>query len=425
MKTINFKYIALAMCAATTIALASCDDDDDDDADADTSTDTTDESTDALADGSTLVGTTAEDVTLAANCTYYLSGEYIVASPATLNIEEGVTIIAIDDDVTDYILIEQGAKINAVGTATNPIVMTSQNTEAGAWGGIHICGYAHTNTDGGSGLSEIGDATYGGDDDADNSGTLMYVRIEYSGYALDEEHEANGFTFYGVGRGTTVEYCQAYKGSDDGFEFFGGSVNVKHCVSTSCSDDSFDWTEGWDGYAQFLIAYQEDSETLGYDCDCLLECDNNGTSNDAEPVAHPILANLTLVGNNSDDNKRGVRLRAGTQVELRNSIITGKAKAITIATTSTSTSFDEGVSVLEGNFVTTELVNEEDGAYDNEAFIAAGNTVDTDGTYIALSNSYYGTISSSISITSDDFFTATSYAGALSTTDDWTEGWTR
>lgn len=414
----------MAFCAATCTMFTACDDDDDDD-DATTDTTTADEDTTALADGSTLEGTTTADVTLAANCTYYLSGEYIVEAGATLYIEEGVTIIAIDDDITDYFLIKQGAMINAEGTASNPIVMTSQSTEAGAWGGIHICGYAHTNTDGGSGLSEIGDASYGGDDDDDNSGILRYIRIEYSGFALDEEHEANGFTFYGVGRGTTVEYCQAYKGSDDGFEFFGGSVNVKYCVSTSCSDDAFDWTEGWDGYAQFLIAYQEDSETLGYDCDCLLECDNNGTSNDAEPVAHPILANLTLVGNNSSDNKRGVRLRAGTQVELRNSIITGKDKSITIATEGTSTSFDEGVSVLEGNYVSTELINEEDGAYDNDAFVAAGNTVDTDGTYIALTNYYYGTISSSISIDADDFFTATSYAGALTTSDDWTEGWTK
>lgn len=414
----------MVFCAATCTMFTACDDDDDDD-DATTDTTTSDDDSTALADGSTLEGTTTADVTLAANCTYYLSGEYIVEAGATLYIEEGVTIIAIDDDITDYFLIKQGAQINAQGTASNPIVMTSQSTEAGAWGGIHICGYAHTNTDGGSGLSEIGDASYGGDDDDDNSGILRYIRIEYSGFALDEEHEANGFTFYGVGRGTTVEYCQAYKGSDDGFEFFGGSVNVKYCVSTSCSDDAFDWTEGWDGYAQFLIAYQEDSETLGYDCDCLLECDNNGTSNDAEPVAHPILANLTLVGNNSSDNKRGVRLRAGTQVELRNSIITGKDKSITIATEGTSTSFDEGVSILEGNYVSTELINEEDGAYDNDAFVAAGNTVDTDGTYIALTNYYYGTISSTISIDADDFFTATSFAGAITTSDDWTEGWTK
>ena len=97
---------------------------------------------------------------------------------------------------------------------------------------------------------------------------MRYVRVEYTGFAFDEEHEANGITFYCVGNGTTVEYCQAYRGSDDGFEWFGGSVNVKYLVSTDCSDDSFDWTEGWNGKAQFLVAYQSPKDELGYDCDC-------------------------------------------------------------------------------------------------------------------------------------------------------------
>lgn len=105
---------------------------------------------------------------------------------ATLTIPEGVTIVAeADDDKVDYILIQQGAKIVAEGTAENPIVMTATKKEAGAWGGIHICGKAHSNVEGGTGKSEIGDATYGGNDDADNSGVLKYLRIEYSGYAFD------------------------------------------------------------------------------------------------------------------------------------------------------------------------------------------------------------------------------------------------
>ena len=118
-------------------------------------------------------------------------------------------------------------------------------------------------------------------------------------FAFDEEHEANGVSFYGVGNGTTVEYLQAYKGSDDGFEFFGGSVNVRYMVVTSCSDDSFDWTEGWNGKGQFLVAFQEAETTLGYDCDCLMECDSNGNNAAATPVAHPVLSNVTLVGNGS------------------------------------------------------------------------------------------------------------------------------
>ena len=321
MKT-NWKMMSAVLAAGAMLLATSC------------SESSSDDATPALggeiASGQTLVGNVTSDAYLLKDGTYKLSGGLHVKAGNTLTIEPGVTIVAVDDDAPDYILIEQGAKIDAQGTASNPIVMTSELKKSGAWGGIHICGRAHTNAGEGV-LSEIGNAPYGGSDDADNSGTLRYIRLEYTGFALDEEHEANGISFYGVGNGTTVEYVQAYKGSDDGFEFFGGSVNVKHMVVTDCTDDSFDWTEGWNGRGQFLVAYQSGEE----ECDCLMECDNNGNNFDATPVAHPILSNLTLVGDNSANNTRGIRLRAGTQAEIYNSIITGKAKCITLETEQT------------------------------------------------------------------------------------------
>ncbi len=297
-----------------------------------------------IENGTILKGTITSDVTLAAGNTYKLSGEYIVEEGATLHIEEGVKIIAIYDDIVDYILVKQGGKINAVGTPDKPIVMTSEKEEPGAWGGIHICGKAHTNAEGGKGSSEIGGAVYGGNDDADNSGTLKYMRLEYSGYAFDSEHEANGISFYGVGNGTTVDYCQAYKGSDDGFEFFGGSVNVSNLVSVSCSDDSFDWTEGWNGKATNLVAYQEAESTLGYDCDCLIECDNNENNYAATPVAHPVLKNLILVGNGG--SKRGIRLRAGTEVEIDSAKVCGKGTPVTVESEETENALKKGTSKL-------------------------------------------------------------------------------
>lgn len=296
-----------------------------------------------------LQGELTTNKTLEANKVYALSGDYIVKTGATLTIQEGVKIVAMtDDESVDYILVQQGAKIEAVGTKENPIIMTSDKKESGAWGGLHICGKAHTNAEGGTGKSEIGDAAYGGSADNDNSGTLKYIRLENTGYALDSEHEANGISFYGVGNGTTVEYVQAYNGSDDGFEFFGGSVDVKHMVVTNCSDDSFDWTEGWNGRGQFLVAYQEAKETLGFDCDCLMECDNNGKNFAATPVACPTLANLTLIGNGGE--KQGVRLRAGTQVKMYNALISGKGKCLTTETTETEKALVDGTSVL--NYVT-------------------------------------------------------------------------
>lgn len=156
-----------------------------------------------------LTGNITSDCTLKGGYTYKLDGEYIVESGATLNIEPGVKIVSIYDDKVDYILVKQGGKINAVGTAENPIIMTCEKEEPGSWGGIHICGFAHTNAEGGKGSSEIGGAPYGGNNDSDNSGVIKYVRLEYTGYAFDEEHEANGFTFYGVGNGTVVENCEA------------------------------------------------------------------------------------------------------------------------------------------------------------------------------------------------------------------------
>ena len=365
--------------------------------------------------GTTLTGNITANATLTSGSSYKLSGGLHVKAGNTLTIEPGVTIVAVDDDAPDYILIEQGAKIDAQGTASNPIVMTSELKKSGAWGGIHICGRAHTNAGEGV-LSEIGNAPYGGSDDSDNSGTLRYIRLEYTGFALDEEHEANGISFYGVGNGTTVEYVQAYKGSDDGFEFFGGSVNVKHMVVTDCTDDSFDWTEGWNGRGQFLVAYQSGEE----ECDCLMECDNNGNNFDATPVAHPILSNLTLVGDNSANNTRGIRLRAGTQAEIYNSIITGKAKCITLETEQTEQALLSGTSKLQHIAMSSDL-NSENGIYTAEMFAAAtGNSTD----YVnALANDYVGTLSGGVT-PDDPFFTRVDYKGAVSASDNWTSGWT-
>ena len=333
-----------------------------------------------IPDGTELNASLTENATLGAGNTYYLSGAYTVEEGATLNIQEGVTLIARYDDNVDYILVKQGAKINAIGTAENPIVMTSEQKEAGAWGGIHICGRAHTNAEGGEGMSEIGNAAYGGDDDADNSGTLQYVRLEYTGYAFDEEHEANGISFYGVGNGTSVDHCVAYKGSDDGFEFFGGSVNVSNMVVISCSDDSFDWTEGWNGTATDLVAYQEPVETLGYECDCLIEADNNENNYVAAPVAQPTLSNLILVGNGADG--QGVRLRRGTYVKMNNAQICGKGKPLTVESEETENALLAGTDAFITNTTISANVDSEKNIYTNEAFLAdAGNKVDTNLTF--------------------------------------------
>ena len=252
-----------------------------------------------------------------------------------------------------------------MGTVENPIVMTAENKTAGGWGGLHICGYAPTNA--GSGFSEIGNAAYGGNDANDNSGVLKYIRLEYTGFALDDEHESNGISFYGVGAGTQVSYVQTYVGADDGLEFFGGTVNVDHCVVVDCTDDSFDWTEGWSGTATNLVAYQTDAS-----CDCLIEADNNGDNFDATPVAHPTLRNLYLVGNGSSENKRGIRLRAGTRANIDGAKVAGKPNPLTIETTQTDDALANGTSVLKNVQIAGVLKNDVTGGKYLSANFLAG-----------------------------------------------------
>ena len=351
-------------------------------------------------DDYTLGGRLTEDLTLKQGETYMLESSLQVVAPATLTIEPGVTIIADESAGSDniiYILIEQGARIMAEGTASEPIVMTSENKEPGAWGGLHICGKAHTNAEGET-TSEIGNAPYGGNEDNDDSGVLKYIRIEYSGLALDSEHEANGISLYGVGAGTQISYIYVVDGSDDGIEFFGGSANIDHCVVENCTDDSYDWTEGWDGSAEYIIAYQSVAE-----CDCLMECDNNGDNNDATPVANPTIRYATFIGNNSTENHRGLRLREGTYVNLSNALVCGKPDPITLDTPQTVASFDNGKSSISNTVIVGELLNEEGAGYDNAAFLADGNSSVEE---MSFTDKYVGMIGESGAVSADDNWTA-------------------
>lgn len=344
---------------------------------------------------------------------YVLKGGYHVKKGGMLKISEGVTVLSEDDGDVDYILIEQGGSINAQGTASKPIVMTSDLKEPGAWGGIHICGRAPINLEGGSGKSEIGDASFGGTDVNDNSGVLRYVRLEYTGYAFSEEKESNGFTFYGVGAGTQAEYLQAYKGADDGFEWFGGTVNGRYLVSTGSGDDSFDWTDGWCGKGQFWVAQQMSNEG-----DCLIEADNRSSNVLLQPISNPTLSNLTLIGNNSATAKRGARFRAGTYVKMYNTLVAGKPEAVTTETAETENSFVNGQSVIEHTLVSTIF----------KSGVAGLATADgnAENALINFTNGYVGVVDGGkdISVT-DSYFVKAAYKGAVPADNDWTKGWTK
>jgi len=406
MKMIDFKCFSLVIIASMSLFTA-CSDDEPNNEEGNESTELIDDLT--------------EDLTLKSGKEYTLSGGFHVKEGVTLTIEAGTKIVAKDDDTVDYILIEQGAKINAQGTAENPIIMTSEKKEPGAWGGLHICGYAPTNI-GKAGKSEIGDAPYGGDKPDDNSGILRYIRLEYTGYAFSDEKEANGVTFYGVGNGTKVEYLQAYKGSDDGFEWFGGTVNAKYLIATDCSDDSFDWTEGWSGKAQFLVAFQSPESSIGYDCDCLIEADNNSINNAATPVSCPTLSNLTLIGNSSTVGKHGIRLRAGTNVKIYNTLVSGKSNCLTTETKETEQSLVDGKSELDYMYLTSG-VKVTEGIYSQDIFIANENN-GIEKTFTFTDN-YVGVVDGGKNMSeTDSFFDETTYKGAVKSDNNWTKGWT-
>lgn len=219
---------------------------------------------------SVLSGSITTNRTLSADTTWVIRGFVYVNSGATLTINAGTKIVGDSTALGSALYILRGARIVANGTATAPIVFTSQrsagNRSPGDWGGLILVGNARNNRTGniiveGSEGSVVGGngagVVYtGGNNDADNSGTLRYVRVEFAGYATVTDAELNSFTFAAVGNGTTLEYLQSMSGLDDSFEWFGGSVDGKYLVSYEAGDDHFDGSEGYRGRNQFLIAFQ-------------------------------------------------------------------------------------------------------------------------------------------------------------------------
>lgn len=191
-------------------------------------------------------------VTLDPTQTYILTGGLVVKSGATLVIPAGTTIksSATAEATSLFIAVERNAKININGTAAKPVVMTSgKATPAQSdWGGLIIAGNGIVNT-GANGTSEVGGLSYGGTDNADNSGNINYLKISYTGSKFSATKEYNGISFFGVGSGTVVSNIYAFESGDDGIEFFGGAVNATNLVIINSYDDSLDFADGWQGTA--------------------------------------------------------------------------------------------------------------------------------------------------------------------------------
>ncbi|MGB2716038.1 MAG: hypothetical protein WBC51_17785 [Vicinamibacterales bacterium] len=259
------------------------------------------------------------------NYYWILRGAVFVQENATLNIQAGTTIVGEAGSV-GTLIVERGGRLNAIGTAEQPIVFTSDQPVGerarGDWGGIILNGRAPVNLEGGEGEGEADTGVYGGDDPNDNSGSLVYVRVEFAGTEFSPDNELNGIAFQAVGRGGRYEFIQVHMNKDDALEWFGGTADIKHAIASNAGDDSFDWTFGWRGRAQFLAVTQR-----GDDADAGIEADNNEFNNELLPRSAPTIYNVTFCGdpdrNEGSESTRGVLLRRGTAGEFRNFIIQG------------------------------------------------------------------------------------------------------
>ena len=408
----------------------------------------------------TVSGEINTNTTWTKNNIYLLNGFVYVEDGATLTIEAG-TLIKGDKATKGTLIVTKTGTIQAAGTECEPIVFTSNEPAGtrnyGDWGGIIILGEAPINVAGGSAVIEggvdtpEGDGTYGGANPSDNSGTLQYVRIEFPGIPFLPGNEINGLTLGAVGSGTTIDHIQVSYSGDDSFEWFGGRVNTKYLIAYRGFDDDFDTDFGYRGKNQFGYALR-DPNVADVSGSNGFEQDNDATGSANSPYSKALFSNYTIAGpkvNTGDvvniNYKRGAHDRRNTQASIYNSIIMGYPETgLKIEGTNTSqnamndslqfknnilsgnvddyicTTCDVGFNIdtwAASNTNQTYLTNNLVGLVDvfnlsnPDPRPTAGSAPTTIGTYFT-------------GLLSDPFFTPTSYTGAFSTSDNWTdESW--
>ncbi len=271
---------------------------------------------------------------------YVLDGFVFVDTSITLRIQAG-TVIQAKAGLqlnASALIITRGAKIEALGTAAEPIVFTFEGDDGnnnavtgaqnnrGKWGGLIILGDAIININNGEasveGIPTLNTkGRFGGNNDNDNSGILQYVSIRHGGTNIGADNEINGLTLAGVGSGTTIDHVEVIGNADDGFEWFGGNVNTKYLISAYCADDGMDSDAGYRGNNQFIIIYQDASG------DRAGEHDGGFSPVDARPYSTPHFWNVTAIGNS---NSSAVTFRANSGGAYQNSIFVNFGQGVDI-----------------------------------------------------------------------------------------------
>ena len=223
---------------------------------------------------------------------YTLRGMVKIPTGITVTFEAGSTITCNKTTGENGLIVLNGGKLIMNGSPSEPIVLSEVSKVPGSWAGIIMYGDAPivnsaTAAAPQTATSEDGLAlTYGGLNPTHNGGILKYVRVEYAGQVITQNNkEHNGFSFYSVGSGTTLENLVSYKGNDDGFEFYGGTLSLKNSISYGNKDDSFDWQDGWRGQDNTnWYAYQTGTGNYG------IEVESKSVNN----AFFPKVTNITL-----------------------------------------------------------------------------------------------------------------------------------
>ena len=404
----------------------------------------------------TVDGDISSDVAWTSDNTYYLNSQAFVKDGVTLTIEAGTEILGrydanySADNPAPCLVVEQGGKIVAQGTAEAPITFRSEleatdpnyGNGRGLWGGLIINGYAPIANDGGTANVEgLTGVPYGGTDSDDNSGVLRYVRVWNGGSSIAPDNEINGITLAGVGRGTTVEYCEVGLNLDDGFEMFGGTVDLKYCSVIAVGDDAFDTDAGYQGRGQFLLVVRADDSDKGHEMDSK----TNGDL-DSQPRSHPHFANVTVISSVTH-GEDALRLREGTGGDFRNYIIHGAndgvrnddngSELVTQDLAAAQAHGHPNYLYISGSMVMNGLADvpwddfdeSTDGAWTGTMVSESAGlamTVDANGLPATLHvNPPLNSIvfENVDEVIEDDFFIQTDYKGAFSNDSNWLEGW--